>query len=229
VQYFVLHIPKIRAHSTQWLLLLNLRRAAIYCHVYYWLITRVLDWMNGYIYSWYTPPVITRNYSAIAISTLYNSLSHTRGARAHACSRKHTHTHTHTSRLHVTELKHRNYNSLTELHTPKITPKVFSSQPHSCNRLFLHSRPYRTEFSTGHCTAPFHDGFVSLTHGFSAATSYDWLLDYSGTSYNSAARTKQKTPSIFLLQRNCLATSYNDIFSIAVCTRCRENVYGVVA
>jgi hypothetical protein len=31
---------------------------------------------NGFIYSWYTPTVITRNYSAIAIFTIYNSLLH---------------------------------------------------------------------------------------------------------------------------------------------------------
>jgi hypothetical protein len=36
--------------------------------------TWVLEWMNGFIYSLYAPPVITRNYSAIATSTLYNPL-----------------------------------------------------------------------------------------------------------------------------------------------------------
>jgi hypothetical protein len=41
------------------------------------------------------------------------------------------HCYTHTSRVLVTHLKHRN--SPTELHTPNITHKVFSSQPHSCN------------------------------------------------------------------------------------------------
>jgi hypothetical protein len=38
----------------------------------------------------------------------------------------------HTSRLLVTQLKHRTYNSATKLHTPNITHKAFSSQPHSC-------------------------------------------------------------------------------------------------
>jgi hypothetical protein len=55
--------------------------------------------MNGFIYFLYTPPVLTRNYSAIAIPTFYNSLLHS-----------------HTGRVLVTELKHRNYNSRTELH-----------------------------------------------------------------------------------------------------------------
>jgi hypothetical protein len=32
--------------------------------------------MNGLIYSLHTPPVIKRNYGAVAISTLYNSLLH---------------------------------------------------------------------------------------------------------------------------------------------------------
>jgi hypothetical protein len=46
--------------------------------------------MNGIIYPLYTPPVITRNYSLIVISTLYNSLLHT-----------------YISRLLVTQFKHR--------------------------------------------------------------------------------------------------------------------------
>jgi hypothetical protein len=74
--------------------------------------------MNGFIYSLYRPLVITRNYNALAIYTLYNLLLHT---------------HTHTSRLLVTQLKHSTYKSLTELHTLIITHKLFSSQPHSCN------------------------------------------------------------------------------------------------
>jgi hypothetical protein len=42
------------------------------------------------------------------------------------------------------------YNSLTELHTPIITHKVFSSQPDFqlstlATNFFLHSLPYRTE------------------------------------------------------------------------------------
>jgi hypothetical protein len=42
---------------------------------------------------------------------------------------------TYTSRLLVTQWKHRNYNNLTELHSPNtsITHKVSSSQPHSCS------------------------------------------------------------------------------------------------
>jgi hypothetical protein len=68
-----------------------------------------------------TPPVITHNHSAIAISTLYNSLLH-------------THTHTHQSSS-GNAIKTQNYNSLTELHIPNITHEVFSSQPHSCNKL----------------------------------------------------------------------------------------------
>jgi hypothetical protein len=98
----------------------------IYLNDLLWLVvtscshTRVLDWMKMFI-SLYTP-LITGNYSAIAICRLYNSLLHT-----------HTHTHTHTSRLLVTELKHRNYKSLAELHTSNITHEIFPSQPHSCN------------------------------------------------------------------------------------------------
>jgi hypothetical protein len=68
--------------------------------------------MNEFIYSLFTSPIITRNYSTIAISTLYNSLSHT-----HRHTYIDTHTHTHTNRLLVTQLKHRNYNSLAELHS----------------------------------------------------------------------------------------------------------------
>jgi hypothetical protein len=41
---------------------------------------------------------------------------------------------------------------------------------------FLHSRLYRTELSTGLCTAPYHEGFVSWIHGFSATSNYDWFL-----------------------------------------------------
>jgi hypothetical protein len=40
-------------------------------------ITGVLDWMIEFIYALHTPPVIARNYIAMAISTLYNSLLHT--------------------------------------------------------------------------------------------------------------------------------------------------------
>jgi hypothetical protein len=47
--------------------------------------------------------------------------------------------------------------------------------------------------------------------------------------YIAAARTAYKTPSILVLQRNCLATSYYDVFPIVACIRCCENVYGVVA
>jgi hypothetical protein len=43
-------------------------------------------------------------------------------------------------------------------------------------KTFLHSLPYRPELSTELCTTIFHDGFVSFIHGFSATTSYDWLL-----------------------------------------------------
>jgi hypothetical protein len=74
-----------------------------YCHVYQWLKMGVRVWMNGFIYSLYAPPVITSNYSAIAISALYDSC------------------YTHASRLLVTQLKHRNYKSLTELQTWNIT------------------------------------------------------------------------------------------------------------
>jgi hypothetical protein len=95
---------------------------------------RVLDWMNGFIYFLSTPPVITRNYIAIAISTLYSLVTHTN---------THTHTHTHTSSpLLLTQLKHRHYNSLTELHTPNITGKFFSSESHSCKK----------PLTTLHCT-----------------------------------------------------------------------------
>jgi hypothetical protein len=45
--------------------------------VYWWLITRVLNWMNGFIYSWYTPPAITRNYRDIATSLSLMELSPT--------------------------------------------------------------------------------------------------------------------------------------------------------
>jgi hypothetical protein len=38
---------------------------------------RVLDWMIGFLDTLYTQVVITINYSAIAISTLYSSLLHT--------------------------------------------------------------------------------------------------------------------------------------------------------
>jgi hypothetical protein len=116
--------------------------------------------MNGFIYSWYTSPVITRNYSAIVISTRYNSLLHT-----------------HTSRLLATDLKHSNYNSLTELHNPDILHTKSSLHTRTlATNSSLHSLPYRTELSTQLCTAPFHDAFVSLTHDFSATTSYVWLL-----------------------------------------------------
>jgi hypothetical protein len=38
-----------------------------------------------------------------------------------------------TSCLLAAELTHKNYNKLTELHTPNITNKVFCSHLHSCN------------------------------------------------------------------------------------------------
>jgi hypothetical protein len=92
-------------------------KAPLYCHVYEGIITRVLDWMNGFIYSLYTTPVIIRNYSTIATSALNNSLLHTHqsspGNAIKTCNYE--------------------YNSLTELHTPNITHEVFSSQPHSCS------------------------------------------------------------------------------------------------
>jgi hypothetical protein len=37
----------------------------------------VRDWLNGFIYYLYAPPIITLNCSSIAISTIYNSLLHT--------------------------------------------------------------------------------------------------------------------------------------------------------
>jgi hypothetical protein len=55
--------------------------------------------MKGFVYSLYTPPVITSNYNAIAISSLCNS--------CYTC----------TSPLFVTQLKHKIYNSLTKSHT----------------------------------------------------------------------------------------------------------------
>jgi hypothetical protein len=70
--------------------------------------------MNGFIYSLCTPLVITRNYSPVAISTLYNSLLH-------------KHTRARASPLLVTQLTHKNYNSLIELRTPDITHDVFTA------------------------------------------------------------------------------------------------------
>jgi hypothetical protein len=152
--------------------------------------------MNGCIYFLYTP-LITRNYSAIAISTLHNSLLHT-----------------HTSSLLVTDLKHRHCNSLTELHTSNITHKIFSSQPHSCNKLL----------TTLHCTtfsALLHDGFVSLTHRFSAATTRKRPLL---SSINLRYRPQiENTSHVIPTQRVhwsadcCLAMSYN-IRPIVACS-----------
>jgi hypothetical protein len=45
--------------------------------MYQWLKTGVRDWMNWFIYSLYTPPVFTRNYSAIVISTIIKCYTHT--------------------------------------------------------------------------------------------------------------------------------------------------------
>jgi hypothetical protein len=45
---------------------------ALHCHVSQWLITRFLDF-----YSWHTPTIITRNYSAIAAPHTFNSPLHT--------------------------------------------------------------------------------------------------------------------------------------------------------
>jgi hypothetical protein len=42
--------------------------------------------------------------------------------------------------------------------------------------LLFTAAPYRTKLSTELCITPFLGGFVSLIHGFSATTSYDWLL-----------------------------------------------------
>jgi hypothetical protein len=70
-----------------------------------------------------------------------------------------------TSRVLATELKHRNCKSLTELHIPNITHKFSLYSRTLATKFYLHSRQYRTELST-----VFHDGFVSLTHGSSAAT-----------------------------------------------------------
>jgi hypothetical protein len=43
------------------------------------------------------------------------------------------------------------------------------------------------------------------------------------------AGTTQKTSSVLVYQRNCLATSYKDVFTTVVCIRCCENVYEVIA
>jgi hypothetical protein len=61
-----------------WCLLNTRLLVYYYCHVYGCvIIRRGLDWMIGFIDPLYTEPVTTINYSAIAISTLYNSLLHT--------------------------------------------------------------------------------------------------------------------------------------------------------
>jgi hypothetical protein len=74
--------------------------------------------MIGFIGTWAKISLNYNQCSAIAVSTLYNSLLHTP-----------------TSHILVMELKHRNYDSLIKLHTPNITHEVFPTQPHSCNEL----------------------------------------------------------------------------------------------
>jgi hypothetical protein len=78
--------------------------------------------MFGFIVTSVTVSLNYNQYSAIVdLHTFQFTIAH---ALAFSVS---------TNRFLATKLTHRNYNGLTELHTPNIMYKVFSSQPHSCN------------------------------------------------------------------------------------------------
>jgi hypothetical protein len=67
------------------------------------------------------------------------------------------------------QLRHRSFNGLTELHTPNITHKVFSSQPHS------YTNSLTSLLCIALCTL-FHDSIMSLTHSWKAVTTHSSSL-----------------------------------------------------